>query len=155
MSDESILMLRTKSKVKKVNSTLWMAWSHSCKWKLVVNFTLRQLCPRGGRLTAVTNWIDGWVYIRPSLEILEKRKIASALSRTEQNVTIIHSFSGQWRGQCLNLFFCPLVEQVGPAGVKKKMNATLNLVLFRSYIWLRIGLPCCFHQGQQLHGLDR
>ena len=56
-SQESILKLRTTSEIQKVNSTVWVPWSHRYTWKLDVNITLRPLCPRGCRLTPFTHQI--------------------------------------------------------------------------------------------------
>jgi hypothetical protein len=56
------------------------------RWKLVVSFTLRSLCPR--ERVPATHWIGGWVGPRASLDAVVKRKIPSLYRESEPRSSI-------------------------------------------------------------------
>ena len=126
MSQKSVLMLRTMSEGKKVYSIMWMPWSHRCKWKLVVTLTFRPLFPRVSSLTHVTHWLEGSVGIRPSVEVLEKRKITFALTGTEPQFMRCPAY-GVVRAWIY--YFALQGDSRGPLLFQIKMATTLNFVL--------------------------
>jgi hypothetical protein len=60
---------------------------HGTRWRWVVSFTLRPLCPK--ERTPGTHWIGGWVGSRTVLETVVKRKFPSPLRESKTRTPIV------------------------------------------------------------------
>jgi len=64
----------------------------------------------------------------------------------DEDITIIHPFSGLWPDQCLNIFFKPLVRQRGFTGIPK-MNGRytkFDIMSFGHIFGCEFGYPVAF-----------